>query len=233
MNLSRREVMLGSMLLGASGAAYALTPRRKYSLLGDADLDKMIPHSFGGWRAVPTDALVVPKTEDSLVSRLYSQSVGRVYENDDNEIVMMLVAYGSSQSDQLQLHRPEICYPAFGFQVRETRPISIPLAGNLAIPARRMVASSDLRREQIAYWTRVGEYLPTSGSDQRLSVLRTQLSGLVADGVLVRLSNLRHDSESGFQLNRRFAADFLKEVSKPARRVLLGTALADRLSTWA
>ena len=33
---------------------------------------------------------------------------------------MLMIAYGESQSDRLQLHHPEVCYTAQGFRV--TRP---------------------------------------------------------------------------------------------------------------
>ncbi|HEY0447075.1 MAG TPA: EpsI family protein [Allosphingosinicella sp.] len=227
---SRREFMLGGMLLAASGTAYALTPRRKLSLLNGADLGKMIPRSFGGWSEVPTDALVVPQTEGSLSARLYSQTVGRVYQNSENEIVMMLIAYGDTQSDQLQLHRPETCYPAFGFDIEAARPVPIPLAPGVAIPARRLTALTDVRREQIMYWTRIGEHLPASEAEQRLMKLRTAFAGWIPDGVLVRFSNVSRDPEVGDRVNARFAAAFVDQIPPAARRVLMGTALSQRLA---
>src|SRR5579871_1683637 len=33
---------------------------------------------------------------------------------------MLMVAYGESQSDRLQLHHPEVCYTAQGFRVSKT-----------------------------------------------------------------------------------------------------------------
>jgi len=103
--ISRRDLLIGGMLVGASASAYALTPRRKMSLLGERELAKLIPEQFGTWKTVPSDALVVPETEDSLAAQLYSESVGRVYATPNNEAVMMLIAYGDTQSDSLQLHR--------------------------------------------------------------------------------------------------------------------------------
>lgn len=230
---SRRDFLIGGMLLASAGSAYALTPRRKLSLLNGAKLDRMIPRSFGEWKEVPTDALVVPQSEDSLAGRLYTQSVGRVYENADNDMVMMLIAYGDTQSDQLQLHRPEICYPAFGFDVENSRAVSIAVAPGVVIPGRRMVAASNLRREQILYWTRIGEFLPSTDVEQRWMKLRTAMSGLIVDGALVRLSNISGDADAGYRMNQRFASDFIKEISQPARRALVGSDLTQKLSSWA
>lgn len=226
----RREFLLGGLLIAASGTALALTPRRKLSLLNGGDLATAVPHSFADWREVPSGALVVPQGDDSLAARLYSQTVGRVYVNADDEAMMMLIAYGDTQSDQLQLHRPEVCYPAFGFELQGASRIDIPVANGVSIPGRRLTATSDVRREQIMYWARVGEYLPASGGEQRWMRLRTEMAGWVADGVLVRFSNLRSDPTAGAQLNQRFAADLVRTLSPATRRALLGTELARKLS---
>jgi EpsI family protein len=229
--ISRRDLLVGGMLLGASAGAWAWTPRSKMSLLGSTQLEKLIPESFGQWRALPASALVVPEEEGSLASQLYSQRVGRIYANPDNEAAMLLVAYGDTQSDALQLHRPEVCYPAFGFDIRDITDVPVPLAPGLAIPGRRLVASSNMRTEQILYWTRIGEYLPASGSDQRWARLRSEMAGTIPDGVLVRISSLGADPARGFDLNRTLARDLMAAVSPAARRVLVGTAPARALTS--
>ncbi len=230
---TRREVLIGGALLTGSAAAYGLTPRHKLSLLQGGNLNKMIPRSFGGWKEVQTDALVVPEREGSLASRLYSETVGRVYQSADDEIVMLLIAYGDTQSDQLQLHRPETCYPAVGFQVHDAHPVPIPVAPGVSIPGRRLVASSAQRREQVMYWTRLGEHLPASSREQHWVRLRTEMAGVIADGALVRLSAVKNDDEAGFRIVRNFAGAIVKELPAPARRALMGTSVSQRLGNWA
>jgi EpsI family protein len=228
---SRRDVLLGGLFLAASGTAYALTPSRKVALLAkDAKLAQLVPTNFAGWSEIPNDSLVVPEGDDSLAARLYSETVGRIYRNTDNEVVMMLIAYGDTQSDQLQLHRPEVCYPAFGFEVVDAHAVPIPVAPAVVIPGRRMLARADLRREHVLYWTRIGEHLPTSASQQRWMKLRTEMSGVIADGVLVRLSNLAANEKAGYDLNRRFASNLVNALSVAGQRALVGTALAQQLA---
>lgn len=228
--ISRRDMMVGGMLLGASAGAWAWTPRNKMSLLGARQLEALIPNAFGQWRTLPSSALVVPEEEGSLASKLYSQRVGRVFANADNEAAMLLIAYGDTQSDSLQLHRPEVCYPAFGFDLRKMADVSIPLAANVAIPGRRLEAASNMRTEQILYWTRIGEFLPASGAEQRWARLRSEIGGTIPDGVLVRVSSFGTDPERGFALNRQLAADLLAAVSPATRRVLVGTDSARALA---
>src|SRR5690606_22844000 len=110
-----------------------------------------------GWTKRDTNAIVVPESEDSLSARLYSQTLGRLYTRGDNDFVMMLIAYGDTQNDTLQLHRPEVCYPAFGFELTQSSRTSIALDRNVSIPGRTLTASMPDRIEHITYWTRIGE----------------------------------------------------------------------------
>lgn len=221
---------MGLACLAAAGSATALKPRRRFSLAGDNKLDAVIPHRFGGWEEQPTNALVTPEEEGGLTARLYSQVVGRLYVNQSGDMVMLLIAYGNTQNDLLQLHRPEVCYPAFGFRIEDSTSVAIPLTKAVAIPGRALVASSPHRIEQILYWTRIGEHLPTDGRAQRVAKLSDQLAGVIADGILVRVSTITDDPHEGLMLNRKFAADLMMAVPVTARPMLVGTSASAKLS---
>jgi EpsI family protein len=163
---SRRDFLLGGASIAAAGIAFARTPRNRMSLLAKGQMENLLPKHFGEWHDVPSDAIVVPQSDDSLAAKLYSQDLGRYYESESGDGVMMLIAYGDTQSDQLQLHRPEVCYPAFGFNVVRSVEADLVVSKGVSIPARSLTATSPSRMEQIAYWTRIGEYLPQTGSDQ-------------------------------------------------------------------
>lgn len=224
---ARRHAIMGIACLVAAGSAMALKPRRRLSLGGDTQLDVIIPGSFHGWTEQPTDALITPEGEDSLAARLYSQVVGRLYINGQGIMVMLLIAYGDTQNDLLQLHRPEVCYPAFGFAITQSAKVQIPLAGDVAIPARALTASSAQRVEQILYWTRIGEHLPTDGREQRIAKLEDQFAGIVPDGVLVRISVISEDAAEGLALNQSFATDLMNAIPARNRPMLIGTQAAN------
>lgn len=228
--IRRREMLMGAACLAAAGGAWAMRPRDRLSLLGSGDLEKLIPNSFGGWEVQPTDALVVPEDEDSLASRLYSQIVGRLYTREDGAAVMLLVAYGDTQNDLLQLHRPESCYPAFGFTISGNGKAPVPLNGETAVPARFLTASRGDRVERILYWTRIGEHLPIDGSEQRMARLSDQFAGIVPDGVLVRISNLEPTNQAGLARNVDFARALLTAMPPQGRRALVGTDRASALA---
>jgi EpsI family protein len=228
--LRRRELLLGAPLIAGAAAAFALTPRERLTLLGDQKLEKAVPLTIGAWTVTPSNAVVLPDSaKGSLSARLYDQTVSRLYTSDSELPVMMVIAYGSTQSDQLQLHRPEVCYSAFGFEITRAEPVSVPLGGTVRLPARELVARSNDRVEPILYWTRVGDYLPTSGNEQRLMKLRSEMRGYVADGVLVRLSSIGEPSPEVFGTLQRFAREMLAAAYPAALPGLVGRPLAAEL----
>jgi EpsI family protein len=227
---SRRNLLIGFGCLGSLGAAEALRPRRHVSLLGGKTLNDVIPQTLPGWTSVDQTDLVKPREEDSLAARLYSQTVGRLYtETESGFRVMMLAAYGQTQSRDLQLHRPESCYPAVGFSISGSQPARIPLAGGKTLPARRLVAQLSTRRESIVYWSRVGEHIPLSGMEQRLDVLRTAFAGELADGLLLRVSALGAEPKLIFPQLEGFIVALLGAARPAVRPALIGHELSSAI----
>jgi len=150
--------------------------------------------------------------------------VARAYTSPDEPPVMLLMAYGSSQGGMLQIHRPEICYPASGFRLSETKITSIPINNGHEVPVRGFTARSDTRLEQVLYWTRIGDLVPTSWTGQRLAVIRNNLAGSVPDGLLVRLSTVSPDAAQSQAILKRFAAMMLDAMPIGTRRQLIGAA---------
>lgn len=228
--IARRDLLIGGACLAAAGSAYALTPRRRQVLLTGAKMADILPITLGDWSAESSDGLVQP-SEDGLAAALYSELIGRIYHNSSTgAAVMMLAAYGDTQSDMLQLHRPEACYPAVGFKIVSTDPTPLALAPGVAVPARQVVATAPGRQENIIYWARLGEFLPNSGSAQRQVRLRTAMNGYVPDGVLVRFSTLGDDANQAFGVLESFIPKLLQAVPREHRKALIGTELARTMS---
>jgi EpsI family protein len=228
--IDRRSLILGGSCAAAALAATALVPRTRLSLLGATPLDDIIPAEFGPWKKRPDSHVLVPETENSLSAKLYSQTVTRQYvDNDAGRMMMLLIAYGDTQSDTLQLHRPETCYPAFGFQLSNNHATHIALAGGGDLPSRSLTASVPERVEHITYWTRIGEFLPTSTAEQRRMKLRTALEGVIPDGILVRLSTIGQDSDTSFAALEEFGRALIMAVTPDHRAALVGNTLARAL----
>jgi EpsI family protein len=229
--IARRDFIIAAACMGAAGAAYGLTPRRRLSLLAGRSLARIVPSAFGQWTSEDVTDLVAPAAEGTLASRLYGQTVERKYRraSSDTEI-MMLIAHGDTQTSELQLHRPEVCYPAFGFEISANRATLLPLSGAVTLPARSLVAEAPQRRENIVYWTRLGEFLPVNGREQRADRLKTAFTGVVADGVLARLSIVAADPLSAFESIQGFVPDLITAMAASSRAVLIGTARAEAMA---
>jgi EpsI family protein len=226
--IRRRDMILAGLGLSALGMAEALKPRRKVKLLKQGGtIEAALPRAFGDWVSYAAD-LVSPAQAGRLATSLYSETVGRAYQNEaTGEEVFVLAAYGDTQSDLLQLHRPESCYPAVGYTVTLSQPTAVPLAGS-SIPGRRVIATIEDRAEHIIYWTRLGERLPQSAGDQRDARLLNAMDGFVADGILMRCSAMGKPKEA-FATLERFIPEVLKATPKDLRPALVGTDLARRI----
>lgn len=221
--LDRRAMLIGATLLGVGGAAMARQPAPVASpVLKDA-LEKMIPLQIGGWKYQDASGIVLP-APDLLSDALYSGLVTRSYAAPGQLPMMLLVAYSNVQDGMLQLHRPEVCYPAGGYRLSPTQVERVPDGVGGTIAANAFSADGISRTEQVLYWTRIGGFFPTSWLNQRVSVLRSNLDGVVPDGVLVRVSTLAPDMASAQADLAGFAAQLVRTVTPAARHLLIGTA---------
>lgn len=229
--MRRRDLLLGALAVGALGGAEALRPRKRLLLLPKGGtIQGAIPEGFGDWQAQSASDLVGPEQAGRLARSLYSETVSRVYtEAATGAAVMLLAAYGDTQSDLLQLHRPESCYPAVGFTLRSARSVELPLPGGAALPVRQVVAFTEQRTENIVYWTRMGETLPQTGGEQRIARLQNAVQGYIPDGILVRCSVLG-ESDEAFVVADRFIGAMLRATPRDRRPALVGTDLARRIA---
>lgn len=229
--MNRRDLLLGGSMAAAAITAAVLTPRKRLVLLGDRQLDTVIPEIIADWKFVPSDAFVLPKSPGSLADRLYSQTVTRLYASPTSLPMMVVIAYGAVQNDLLQLHRPEVCYAAVGYTISMSNTARVPLSPRAGLPVRELTAQNDNRIEQICYWTRIGDDLPTDGSAQRRVKLEQQMQGFLSDGILVRISTVAQRSPAVLAEITRFAASLVRSMAPDDRQVLIGRPLAAEMRT--
>lgn len=219
--LSRRKVLVGLGMLAAGSVAQARMPVPNSPRVPKDVMEKMIPNRIGGWEYATASGLVLPPP-DSLSDRIYDSIVTRVYTNQAGQTLMMLIAYNNRQDGVLQIHRPEVCYPAGGFVLSETKAVDVDIGGNAPLPSQAFVARGIDRDEVILYWTRVGESFPRRWIEQRLAVARANLDKVIPDGLLVRVSTLGSDMPLDLPILERFLADLAQTSGRPLRRLLFG-----------
>ncbi len=164
-----------------------------------------------------------PVGPDTLSSQIYSQELGRGYVDHEGHVIMLLIAYGPSQDDRLQLHRPEICYAAQGFRVSRPTQDQISLKDkNSPLKITRLLAQREARIEPISYWMRVGEGVATGVIDRQIVKLKYGLQGVIPDGAIFRVSTVGLSPEAAYLIQDRFIRDLLGAVAPENLKFLIG-----------
>ena len=219
--LTRRKFALGFAFATVAGVAAARQPSKTVDYLGKDKLEKLLPEKIGRWTFASNSGLVVPP-EDQLAQALYSQLLTRVYTSATGTPIMLLVAQSASQTGILQIHRPEFCYTAGGYELSPSSPHRVSLPPNGTLPALSISASMRGFTEQIVYWTRVGEHLPQSWTQQRLAVAMDNLRGVIPDAVMVRVSTYGNDKVAALAEIDDFIRTMIGSVAPSTQRVLIG-----------
>jgi len=136
---------------------------------------------------------------------------------------MLSVAYGGDQSDGTSAHRPEVCYPAQGFAISTNDASTLTLEEGKRIPVRRLMSRLGGRAEPITYWIVVGGEVVTTGVGQKLAQMRYGLRGVIADGMLVRISSIGTAPEVAYTEHEKFAQALQRTMGSSARARVFGS----------
>ncbi len=211
-------------LLAATALAVVMTPRNLMARTHETfDVEKHLPTQFGDWKPVEGLNVVAPAPPDALEREVYNQEASRGFVDPDGHVVMLMVAYGESQSDRLQLHHPEVCYTAQGFRVSPTSAARLaysPSAPSLRLT--RLVATREERIEPISYWMRIGYDNSNSNWARQALKLGYGLRGWIPDGALFRVSTVGIPPEEGFKIQDKFIHDLLNSVDPQTRAFMVG-----------
>ena len=223
-DLTRRAIIAALIMALAAALAWFLTPTHRLADENPIQLETMIPTAFGDW-VVDRNAhggVVNPQQAD-LINRLYSQTLSRTYINSKTGVrVMLSIAYGEDQRDGMQLHYPEVCYPAQGFQIKTNR-TGMLVTQQGSVPIRRLESNLGRQRvEPITYWTVIGDHTTLGGLDKKLVEMRYGLNGVIPDGLLFRVSSIERDSPRAFGVHDDFVRQLIGELPSKSIRRLTG-----------
>jgi EpsI family protein len=189
------------------------------------NINQRLPTKFGDWKAVEGLNVVTPPPPDSLEATVYNQEASRGFVDPDGHVVMLMVAYGESQSDRLQLHHPEVCYTAQGFRVSRTSALKLDYSPSARpLKMTRLVAQREDRIEPISYWMRIGYDNSSSNWARQVLKLGYGLRGWVPDGALFRVSTMGVPAELSFKIQDKFIHDLLNSVDPETREFMVGDA---------
>ncbi len=214
----RRTVLLGTCL-GLFGAAAGVVRLRPGTDIG-FDPASVLPQRVDDWQAVAPEEVILP-SPDQLTDRVYDELAIKAYVRPDMPPITVVMAYGARQDYTFQLHRPEICYVASGFDILDVQKRILPIAGQ-PVPGNAMLAARGNRMEAVLYWARIGDSFAQSLWEQRLAVARGVGHWQVDEGVLLRLSMPAPVDESAFPALTEFASRMVELSGPRGRQVLLG-----------
>jgi EpsI family protein len=228
-----RSVLVTALFVGASCAAAALTPRAEVE--STRPLAERIPERFGDWVAEPQyvdQVVLVPGAAlepAAAQASAYDDVLMRTYRRGDGARVMAAFAYGRRQTQELKIHRPELCYYAQGFDVKSLGERAVRLDRGRSIESRALLTRNRARIEVVTYWIRVGERVAQSPWAIRWTIFGAGLHGRVPDGLLVRASSLAkstRDAEQELEVQHEFLADLYRDAPDTTRAFLAGASEA-------
>lgn len=223
MSYSVRNLSLLIVMLAAATLAFAVKPTHKIvDEIGGINLEEIVPREFEGWKELEQQigAIVNPQQELAL-QQIYSQTLARTYVNKSGQYIMLSIAYGEDQSDTKQLHLPDVCYPAQGFQVRESARGEIKTEFG-TIPVKRLFTVMGARNEPLTYWTTVGNKVVLGGYETKKAQLSYGFSGYIPDGLIFRVSNITNEKEEAYLIQEQFVNSLLNQLSKTTRERIAG-----------
>ena len=218
----RAALVLVAMVLALAGAHAWRPTHRLADTRPKVELETLFPKTFGEWTVderMPVQ-LISPDTQ-AMLNKIYNQTLSRTYVNPKGERIMLSVAYGGDQSDATRAHRPEVCYPAQGFQITERSQDEIDL-GDRKLRVQQLVSKLGARNEPISYWITVGDRITLTGTEQKLAQLSYSMRGVIPDGMLVRVSSISADVTASYRLHADFVRAMSAAIPSHLQRQVLG-----------
>jgi len=223
------SVILGATML-ATAAAVQLLPAPVIEP-SEPVLAQTVPSVFGEWREVSsvTEQVDPDKNADEpSMDRPYDDVLMRTYGNARGDVVLLTLAYGRNQRQEVKIHRPDVCYTAQGFSLINRSHVAFPVTGlsGRRVESMRMLVSAPGRTEAVSYWIRIGDVFSDNAWAIRYHIFQQGISGRAVDGMLVRVSQIVSGADAAsaerYRVQERFLADLVRALPKSARRQLVG-----------
>jgi EpsI family protein len=219
-------LLLALMLFGLAG--WALRPEITPTPPGPT-LAEQMPQRIGPWEQQPNALDQIAATATNLsMEQPYDEIVTRTYRNPGGEIMMLTLAFGRNQRQEIKIHRPELCYPSQGFKVKQLQNASFEgvrsQASGETISGKRMVAAGNSFDEIVSYWIRIGGTYSESAWQTRWTIFREGMNGRMTDGILVRVSqrvNPGVDPEHSYRVQQEFLQQLVASLQPSAQSLLV------------
>jgi len=171
-----------------------------------------LPDAIGPWALVEEERLSAEHfamlTPDSYVWRLY-EAEGRA------PIWAYVAVYAGRAGYDAGAHDPEVCYPAQGWEILDSRPVSVSLARGEVLRARHLAAHRGSARQSVLYWFQPAARWPVDAAVEQLARVLDAVAGR-PQYAFVRLAAPADRDLDG----ERDLAEFAARIAGPIRAAL-------------
>ena len=223
-----KNALLMALLLSLAAGGYLFRPNPN-QVTPYPQFEKVLPEQVGEWTYVPakvnTDSYVSISTDTSL-EQPYNEVSMRTYYRLGHSPMMLALAWGQRQRQEVKIHNPVLCYKASGHQVLEQRTTTLDSVktGEGALVVHQMLTKSIGGYEVVSYWIRIGHSYSEGSVATRLAIVKDGLQGIVPDGVLVRASvRVASPSEApkAYSETAQFLKQFYQDVQPETKSYLV------------
>lgn len=200
--VAMRLVIVAAVLVSMAAWTHA---RPHASDLGRFDFDKVVPLEFDGWigrEAPPLEPEVMRVlAADQYVHRYYRFTDHELRTTDNTRIVETDLAYYARPQAGAAMHSPLNCLPGNGWEIIESRTMTV-AAAQAPVDVRRLVIAQNGYRVAMAYWFQNRGVIVGNEYRQRFQFVVNGLQGRPTDAALVRV--MAKDTPAGHQALEEF-----------------------------
>jgi EpsI family protein len=169
MGITSRILITAVLLAAGYGGVEAIRARRSppEQILPRRNPQEL-PSQLGSWQQGPP--LPPPEIPGSLDADF---AVNRQYQNPAGDAVLLHVSLWVGRQFSLP-HPPEVCYPAAGYRLDETKDLLLDLPDGTTIPVRRLTCARDGRQVYVLYWYQRGKAAFTTILGHRKAIFQAQ-----------------------------------------------------------
>lgn len=211
--------------------AHAMVPTHLMNLdFAPVDLEADVPTRIGDWSVDPRSSQQIIDPESSeAVKAVYGQTMSRSYIDSHGNTVMLSLAYGQNQRTN-KIHTPEGCYASQGFSIQRTSSAAIELDSNTVEVHRFEAMLGNSRSESVTYWVVFGGHIGRSALAGRATLFALELTGLVPDGIVIRVSSIGKNSDELYKVQVSFLNELNLALPRSARQHLFGVGTPSRVT---
>lgn len=205
-----KYIIVFLMFAFAAGVTYWVNSR-PLKVLFDADLES-VPIKISAWQGADmeiTEEVASALDADKVLSRAYMRS--------EDELMQLLVVY-RKYGRRGFAHRPEMCYPAAGWELVSKSYTTVPYGGH-DVQAVKIVAQKDYTKEIIVYWFASGQEMEANFVRQQLKMAVDRLRTSKYGWAFIRINSPVTVSEEDTMADIR---EFIQDASDPLMTTLTG-----------